>query len=921
MFKLMTLRCAGFKRLDLPERVMFPDGRLLIQGRNESGKSTIMEAIHYALYGYPLRPSKKASNEDVINYGRDEAVVELEFSIDDEDYLVRRVLKKKGGNEHQLNKRGKDGKLTRITSGARSVNDHVLDVLHGIDSEALLNSCLVEQKELGKLEASGKQDRIKAMSCLLNIEAFIEAREGLRRDRGELEKVHSQTLIKVNDAQKASEAYDKAEGKTRKAEERLTEIEKERAEVSAELENLEKALGVIEEMKEHYAAAQQAKAEADGKEAEKRQVLETLSQISESEDRVAELTVQLPQAEAELAEAENAVKVLEQLRDLEDQRKDWESKKGKSLVGLENAERQVQEAKEAKEKLQGIETRLVELAPVRDAQSLIPQISRNCRDLTQLASKIEAQKRRIEEAEAKLSELGDAESRIKELEQREKNLEAQVKNAQQRRYIGGSAAVFGFVLAALYSFNILLPVAGLGVIIVGLYLFISSKPHEFELRLQETRANRERVLGDASRIRDFRDETEDASRLQAEAEDAYGRLREDLVRALGALPSTPKKYGELVNLQDLDSVESLRESVQEDLQTLKGLESDKKTFSEIEGRLGEREEQLSRIEKELKEQQEEANRLQTEINESSSRTGVYLEKEQEIRGTYTKANSLVTEVKTSLDNKRKIVEQKPRSQKRLGELEEALKTLNETVRKAESRFTELEEEHGLNPKDEAPTRKKRDEERSIDSRLRQEEEERRADVEEANETMRVNGPLKKDYPKLLEESEREEFRLESMRRAMVLLDTTRDSIMAGVKQNVEKNMMQFLPALTDNRYSMARIDEEKYVVEVYDKEAQRWRGKGVFSGATQDQFSLALRLAFAVSTIPSTRGARPGFIFLDEPLSGFDVQRRAGFMALLREELSQYFHQIIVISHIEILSEEFPHYLQLDSGKIIEKRL
>lgn len=122
-------------------------------------------------------------------------------------------------------------------------------------------------------------------------------------------------------------------------------------------------------------------------------------------------------------------------------------------------------------------------------------------------------------------------------------------------------------------------------------------------------------------------------------------------------------------------------------------------------------------------------------------------------------------------------------------------------------------------------------------------------------------------------------------------------------------MARFLPALTDQRYNRARIDEKNYRIEVYNREAKRWRGKGVFSGATRDQFSLALRLAFALSTIPSTRGARPGFIFLDEPLSGFDLQRRKGFMQLLHEELPKYFDQIIVISHLEVLQEEFPYHL------------
>jgi exonuclease SbcC len=79
--------------------------------------------------------------------------------------------------------------------------------------------------------------------------------------------------------------------------------------------------------------------------------------------------------------------------------------------------------------------------------------------------------------------------------------------------------------------------------------------------------------------------------------------------------------------------------------------------------------------------------------------------------------------------------------------------------------------------------------------------------------------------------------------------------MAGVKNSIEKHMAHFLPTLTENRYNMVKIDEEEYQIEVYDREAKTWRRKGVFSGGTQDQFSLTLRLAFALSTIPETRGA------------------------------------------------------------------
>ena len=187
MFKLVSLRASGFKRLDIEDKLEFPDGRLLVHGRNESGKSTLMEAIHYALYGMPLRPSKNAGNEDIISYGRENAIVELEFSIDDIVYQVRRELFKRKTNSHILNKRESNG-LTRVANGARKVNDEISEILHGIDSEALLNSCLVEQKELGKLEDSVKKEREKAMSSLLNLEAFIDSRDKLKKEGSDLEK-------------------------------------------------------------------------------------------------------------------------------------------------------------------------------------------------------------------------------------------------------------------------------------------------------------------------------------------------------------------------------------------------------------------------------------------------------------------------------------------------------------------------------------------------------------------------------------------------------------------------------------------------------------------------------------------------------------------------------------------------------------
>jgi len=250
-------------------------------------------------------------------------------------------------------------------------------------------------------------------------------------------------------------------------------------------------------------------------------------------------------------------------------------------------------------------------------------------------------------------------------------------------------------------------------------------------------------------------------------------------------------------------------------------------------------------------------------------------------------------------------------------IKESMRTLQSEIEEKTKEKTRLQEEIGIELSDEEKLRKESDELKQENAGLETEKKERISDIEESEKIMDENEELKTEYPKLVEQNKEEKFELESMRRAGKLLETTRDGIMAGVKSRIETHMMRFLPALTDDRYNMARIDEKNYRIEVFDREARRWRGKGVFSGATQDQFSLALRLAFALSTIPSSRGARPGFIFLDEPLSGFDSQRREGLLRLLREELPRYFDQIIVISHLEQLREEFPQQLQLEAGEIV----
>ena len=70
----------------------------LIVGKNGSGKSTILDAITFVLFGKPFRKINKPQLLNTTN-GSD-CIVELVFTINKKEYQIRRGIKPKIGRAH-----------------------------------------------------------------------------------------------------------------------------------------------------------------------------------------------------------------------------------------------------------------------------------------------------------------------------------------------------------------------------------------------------------------------------------------------------------------------------------------------------------------------------------------------------------------------------------------------------------------------------------------------------------------------------------------------------------------------------------------------------------------------------------------------------------------------------------------------------
>jgi len=166
------------------------------------------------------------------------------------------------------------------------------------------------------------------------------------------------------------------------------------------------------------------------------------------------------------------------------------------------------------------------------------------------------------------------------------------------------------------------------------------------------------------------------------------------------------------------------------------------------------------------------------------------------------------------------------------------------------------------------------------------------------------------------------------REATFTIGNAQERIARHVLPTTERNMQLLLPQLTAGRYRDVRLTapegddgqpgEMDYRIRVWDPMAGRYVAKNLFSGGTRDQCSLALRLAFALATLPQELGVAPGFIVLDEPLTAFDAERAQALVTLLTTgTIAEQFAQVIVISHGHAFDRSaFAYHVVMERGRV-----
>ena len=180
---LNNLELVNFKKYT-NKKFTFEEGLIGIIGKNGSGKSTIFEAILFALYGELKTKGAKDFIRNSTVSEKEAVSVTLEFEFEDFTYKVIREFRGKSLSANA--KFYKNEEL--ITTGAKEVTNSIVKLVK-MGRDSFIHTLFASQKELTSLSNLKPEDRKRMIRKLLGLEKIdaietmlVDKSRGLKRD-------------------------------------------------------------------------------------------------------------------------------------------------------------------------------------------------------------------------------------------------------------------------------------------------------------------------------------------------------------------------------------------------------------------------------------------------------------------------------------------------------------------------------------------------------------------------------------------------------------------------------------------------------------------------------------------------------------------------------------------------------------------
>ncbi|MDT7910830.1 MAG: SMC family ATPase [Thermocrinis sp.] len=388
----------------------------IIQGRTGAGKTSLIDAMCYALFGkVPRHGDRRDLHEHLISKGTDHMRVFLEFSVRDKRYAIERAVRKGRGEV-----RFWEGNKPKNVK-ANELPELIKRVL-GVDYDTFTKVILLPQGQFDRfLKPERPQQRREILNKLLGVDTLIEKMAELIREtkrqienrlesitaslrelsfatKEELDRVNKEITLLEKDLNLLEEERKKLQERLNIAshrdrlQEELTECQRQLAELlekAEKMEQLERDLQVMEELSSYAPYVESFKSLSQREEQEIKEIRslrEKLAKLSHQREqfqiqlekyrqeweRLGEYDVQIEQLTKELERLKNALEKhrernqkLKELENVEEEIKTLEEEIRNLTERIDRGENYIKELREKIEDLEEKQRRLLELNPIK----------------------------------------------------------------------------------------------------------------------------------------------------------------------------------------------------------------------------------------------------------------------------------------------------------------------------------------------------------------------------------------------------------------------------------------------------------------------------------------------------------------------------------------------------------------------------
>ncbi|MGZ5288929.1 MAG: AAA family ATPase [Actinomycetota bacterium] len=229
----LELRLKGFRSYRGEVTFDLRGRRLVgVVGPIGSGKSSILDAVAFALYG--KTPTIEGNTKSLIHQLSDECHVELRFEVDGQVWRAVRALRRRGASGHQLWRLAADDPEASILeeiTGEKPVRERVEQLL-GMEFDAFCRSVLLAQNRFADFLRATPKARNEVLKGVFGYERFDAAHDAARG--------------RVVVATASLEALASEGGRLAEARARLADAEARLAEATTRAEQLERGRGSVD---------------------------------------------------------------------------------------------------------------------------------------------------------------------------------------------------------------------------------------------------------------------------------------------------------------------------------------------------------------------------------------------------------------------------------------------------------------------------------------------------------------------------------------------------------------------------------------------------------------------------------------------------------------------------------------------------